>query len=91
MDYLALSSSLFEPSKAIALLSCFILLNRDKIFVCGCAENSRHVFYLFEPPPIKSGAGAQAETIGKWVVVGIPENSDLGHVQRIQSAIIFEI
>lgn len=63
----------------------------DKIFVCGCAENCRHVCYLFEPPPIKSAAGAQAETIGKWVVVGIPENSDLGHVQRIQSAVSFEI
>lgn len=64
---------------------------RDKIFVCGYAESSGEVFYLFEPPPTTSAAIAPAETTGMWTAIEKPEKSHEEYVQSIQSTVTFEI
>ena len=76
------------PETLTRILCCVAW--REKIFVCGYAESNGQVSYMFEPPAIKRAAG-QGQTIGKWTAIEGPENSLGDYVQRIQSAITFEI
>ncbi|MBU5894315.1 hypothetical protein JVW19_20310, partial [Vibrio cholerae O1] len=49
-------------------ISCSVVWD-EKIFVYGTAEGNVKVCYIYEPPPLRSAAGKQAETIGMWTAI----------------------
>lgn len=75
------------PNTLARILCC--VASNDNIFVFGFAENDGqigyaqndgHICYMFEPPPIRRAAGAQAKAIGMWTTIERPKSSHVNYV-----------